>query len=180
MPAAVPQAPVLGPGLGAVAETSTSRRLNEPEEGAKGLNAVNVKVERSQPEPDGGPRVVIQAKGVITDPTTHRWPLPSLTPRVRGIPLGPGARTRWTWSRSTWSEARPRTDWLPPHSWLTVADFQQTVAAPLKTCEIEKEIIHSVPAELGVGRARRLVPKSCVLSFPPSPLGNILTGAPCP
>ena len=46
----------------------TSRRLNEPEEGPKGLNAVNVKVERSQPEPDGGPRVVIQAKGVITDP----------------------------------------------------------------------------------------------------------------
>ena len=63
MHAAVPQAPVLG----AVAET-TSRRLNEPEEGPKGLNAVNVKVERSQPEPDGGPRVVIQAKGVITDP----------------------------------------------------------------------------------------------------------------
>ena len=71
MPAAVPQAPVLGPGLDAVAETSTSRRLNfELEEGKKGLNAVNVKVDgplASQPEPDGGPRVVIQgeAKGII-------------------------------------------------------------------------------------------------------------------
>ena len=72
MPAAIPQAPVLGPGLDAVAETSTSRRLNfELEEGKKGLNAVNVKVDgplASQPEPDGGPRVVIQAKGAITDP----------------------------------------------------------------------------------------------------------------
>ena len=69
MPAAVPQAPVLGPGLDAVAETSTSRRLNfELEEGKKGLNAVNVKVDgplASQPEPDGGPRTVIQAKGAI-------------------------------------------------------------------------------------------------------------------
>ena len=49
MPAAVPQAPVLGPGLDAVAETSTSRRLNfELEEGKKGLNAVNVKVDYIQ------------------------------------------------------------------------------------------------------------------------------------
>ena len=70
--AVVPQAPVLGPSPDAVAETSTSRRLNfELEEGKKGLNAVNVKVDgplASQPEPDGGPRVVIQAKGAITDP----------------------------------------------------------------------------------------------------------------
>ena len=69
MPAAIPQVPVLGPGLDAVAETSTSRRLNfELEEGKKGLNAVNVKVDgplASQPEPDGGPRTVIQAKGAI-------------------------------------------------------------------------------------------------------------------
>lgn len=69
MPPAIPQVPVFGPGLGAVAETSTSRRLNfELREGKKGLNAVNVKVDgplASQPKPDGGPRTVIQAKGAI-------------------------------------------------------------------------------------------------------------------
>ena len=61
-PAMIPQVPVLGPGLGAVAEASTSRHLNfELEEGKKGLGC-------SQLKPDGGPRTIIQNKGVITDP----------------------------------------------------------------------------------------------------------------
>ena len=99
MPVAIPQVPVLGPGLGAVAETSTSRRLNfELEEGKKGLNAVNVKVARSQPEQDGGPRTVIQEKGIIIE--DH------LIMAKGNQPEDILDRGFWHWLKAMWAELK--------------------------------------------------------------------------